>query len=171
MQIAAEVPIGTVIMAAGTINLKSFILCDGQSHSRTTYPDLFKAIGIVFGAGSGPETFQTPDFRGIFPKGSGATTRASGKDSAGNPYAANLGDYSHDKMQGFTVKVGVDAAGANVSRIVLSSGDLDNGAYGSTAIIADGTHGDPRMGFTTEPQSLAVTFYIKAKYDVDVFYG
>lgn len=39
-------------------------LCYGQAVSRTTYADLFNAIGTTWGAGDGSTTFNLPDLRG-----------------------------------------------------------------------------------------------------------
>ncbi len=43
--------------------------CDGGAISRTTYADLFAAIGEAFGKGDGATTFNKPDMRGAFPRG------------------------------------------------------------------------------------------------------
>ncbi len=44
-----------------------WLLCYGQSVSKTTYPDLFDAIGYIYG-GSG-DNFNVPDLRGRIPVG------------------------------------------------------------------------------------------------------
>lgn len=56
---------------AGEINLTAratvpwgTLLCDGAAVSRTTYKELFNAIGTRFGAGDGSTTFNVPDLRG-----------------------------------------------------------------------------------------------------------
>lgn len=41
-----------------------WLLCDGQAVSRTTYADLFAAIGTTFGAGDGSTTFNVPNIKG-----------------------------------------------------------------------------------------------------------
>lgn len=43
------------------------LFCDGSAVSRTTYADLFAAIGTTYGAGDASTTFNVPDFRGRFP--------------------------------------------------------------------------------------------------------
>jgi len=42
----------------------NYLLEDGSAISRTTYSDLFAAIGITYGAGDGSTTFNLPDSRG-----------------------------------------------------------------------------------------------------------
>lgn len=43
--------------------------CDGTAVSRTTYANLFAAIGVMFGNGDGATTFNLPDLRGKFRRG------------------------------------------------------------------------------------------------------
>jgi microcystin-dependent protein len=49
-----------------------WLICDGQSVSRTTYADLFALWGDAFGAGDGTTTFNLPDFRFRSPIGAGS---------------------------------------------------------------------------------------------------
>lgn len=46
-----------------------FLECDGSAVSRTTYANLFAAIGTVHGVGDGSTTFNLPDRRGEFVRG------------------------------------------------------------------------------------------------------
>jgi microcystin-dependent protein len=46
-----------------------WIKCNGAAISRTTYANLFAAIGTTHGAGDGTSTFNLPDYRGLFPRG------------------------------------------------------------------------------------------------------
>jgi phage-related tail fiber protein len=47
-------------------SISGAIYCNGDPFSRTTYADLFAAIGTTFGAGDGSTTFNVPDFRGRY---------------------------------------------------------------------------------------------------------
>ena len=82
------VPTGA-IMAWPTESIPSgFLKCQGQAIARSTYSDLFSAIGVIYGAGDGSSTFNIPDYRGEFLRG-----RAEG--SANDPDRAsrtNRGD-------------------------------------------------------------------------------
>ena len=49
-----------------------FLLCNGAAVSRTTYADLFNAIGTAWGAGDGSTTFNLPDLRGRSTIGQGS---------------------------------------------------------------------------------------------------
>ncbi|MDT9105773.1 phage tail protein, partial [Escherichia coli] len=55
---------GTVLDFAGTTAPNGWLMCYGQAVSRTTYPNLFAAVGTTFGAGDGATTFNLPDARG-----------------------------------------------------------------------------------------------------------
>ena len=62
---------------------------DGSAVSRTTYANLFTAIGTTYGAGDGSTTFNLPDGRGYFVRtwdnGAGRDSgRALGSTQGGN---------------------------------------------------------------------------------------
>lgn len=58
------VPAGCIMPYAGATAPDGWLLCHGQPVSRTTYADLFAAIGTAYGAGDGTTTFNLPDLRG-----------------------------------------------------------------------------------------------------------
>lgn len=51
---------GMVMAFAGTTAPTGWLKCDGSAISRTTYADLFAAIGTKYGAGDGSTTFNLP---------------------------------------------------------------------------------------------------------------
>ncbi|HSY43791.1 MAG TPA: tail fiber protein [Candidatus Acidoferrum sp.] len=58
------------IMAFGGNNIPAgWLLCNGTNVSRTTYANLFAAIGTAWGTGDGSTTFNLPDTRGYFLRG------------------------------------------------------------------------------------------------------
>jgi microcystin-dependent protein len=62
--IAGAVPIGVVNPFAGATAPSGWLLCFGQTVSRTQYSGLFLTIGTTYGAGDGSTTFALPDLRG-----------------------------------------------------------------------------------------------------------
>lgn len=68
---ATSTPPGAMMMYAGAAAPSGWLLCDGQAVSRTTYANLFGAIGVAFGSGDGSTTFNLPDLRGRAPIGAG----------------------------------------------------------------------------------------------------
>lgn len=67
-------PSGSISAYGGASAPTDWLLCDGSAVSRTTYADLFTAIGTAFGVGDGSTTFNLPDLRGNVPVGKDAST-------------------------------------------------------------------------------------------------
>lgn len=64
-----DFPVSYVTMFSATSVPSGYLECDGSAVSRTTYADLFNAIGTTFGNGDGATTFNIPDLRGQFVRG------------------------------------------------------------------------------------------------------
>jgi microcystin-dependent protein len=58
------IPSGLMAPFGGVSAPAEWLLCDGSAVSRTTYADLFAAIGVQWGAGDGSTTFNLPEIRG-----------------------------------------------------------------------------------------------------------
>jgi len=71
------VSIGTIVPFAGTAAPTGFLSCDGAAIDRTVYADLYTAIGDTWGSGDGSTTFNIPDLRNRFIRGS-SSSRAVG---------------------------------------------------------------------------------------------
>ena len=84
----ASVPTGSVFMMATTTVPSGYRECDGSAVSRTTFADLFTAIGTTWGAGDGSTTFNLPDLRGEFVRG---WDNGKGTDS-GRSFASSQSD-------------------------------------------------------------------------------
>lgn len=77
---AAPAPLGTIEATARTTAPAGWLLCNGSAISRTTYVDLFNAIGTTYGAGDGTTTFNIPNTAGrtLMGAGTGAQDGSSG---------------------------------------------------------------------------------------------
>lgn len=84
----SNIPIGGVILYGAAAAPSGYLLCDGTAYSRSTYADLFAAIGTTYGVGNGSTTFNVPDLRQRFPMG----VAASG---TGNVLGATGGTIDH----------------------------------------------------------------------------
>ena len=62
-------PVGSMLMWTGDTLPTSWLSCDGAAVSRTTYEDLFAAIGTTYGVGDNSTTFNLPNLKGKFPIG------------------------------------------------------------------------------------------------------
>ncbi len=70
-------------MYAGSAAPTGWLLCDGTSYLRATYPVLFAAISTTFGSADGTH-FNVPDMRGRVPVGVGTGT-GGGASGTGVP--------------------------------------------------------------------------------------
>lgn len=82
------VPPGCVQMFAGATLPTGWLFCDGAFYNRTVQPDLFAAIGTIYGSSSGDptHTFRVPDLRGRVAAGfdaGNATGRLDGTITGG----------------------------------------------------------------------------------------
>jgi hypothetical protein len=78
-QAQAYLPSGMVLYFANSTVPTGWLQCNGAAVSRTTYANLYAAIGTVYGSGDGSTTFNLPDTRGQFIRSwaSASTTAAS----------------------------------------------------------------------------------------------
>jgi phage-related tail fiber protein len=88
-------PVGAVIHVAMTSAPSGYLKANGDAVSRTTYADLFAAIGTTFGSGDGSTTFNLPDLRGEFVRGwddsrGVDTSRIMGTSQKGTYYSFDL---------------------------------------------------------------------------------
>lgn len=106
-QLAAAVaqalnPPGAIIaFGGGPGNVPSgYLACDGTTIDRTTYSNLFAAIGTAYGSGDGSTTFQLPDFRGMFLRGidNGATNDPDTNSRIASGVGGNTGDAAGSKQ-------------------------------------------------------------------------
>lgn len=68
-----------------------WLLCDGSEVDRTTYAELFSAVGTTFGPGDGSTTFNLPDMRGRTLVGAdGATFGAIGDQGGAETHVHDL---------------------------------------------------------------------------------
>lgn len=74
----AIAPPGLIAMYAGASAPAGYLLCDGTSYLRASYPALFSAIGTSYGAFDSTH-FTVPDLRERFPIGASAGTYSLGQ--------------------------------------------------------------------------------------------
>ena len=83
-----------------------WLVCDGTSYLVSSWPELFGAIGLVFGVGSdktGGTTFNVPDLRGQFIRGFdsvGNTDRDRGGKGFGTTQGDMFGRHNHGPDMG-----------------------------------------------------------------------
>jgi microcystin-dependent protein len=134
-----------------------WLAADGTAVSRSTYAALFAAISTTHGVGDGSTTFNLPDLRGIFVRGSGSQT------ISGITYNKTFATKEGDAFQGHWHEIwGVAAQGAQAGgaddvqtpTTLLSSTSVK-------AAVSDGTNGTPRTAAETRPANIALLYCIK----------
>ncbi len=126
---------GSIVAFGGSGTPAGWLDCDGSAVSRTTYSDLFSAIGTTWGPGDGSTTFNVPDFQGRAPigsgTGSGLSPRAVG-DAGGEEdhqlTKPEMAVHNHD-LGGNTANFIGDGAAANV---YMNSVPTAGQVYGAT---------------------------------------
>ena len=95
-------PVGSVISFAGElgpIGAWGWLLCDGTSLKKVEYPELFAALGGLYGEDQ--ETFNLPDFRGQFLRGvsSDSASTEDRQPATQNGQANGVGSTQKDALQ------------------------------------------------------------------------
>lgn len=93
-------PPGTILAYGGSQAPNGFLMCDGKAYSGVVYSNLFLTIGNIWGPGSGPNSFNVPDFRGRALFGSGV----GGMDMNGGSLTARLiGQVGGEELHKLTI--------------------------------------------------------------------
>ena len=158
----ADAPVGTITPFGGSAIPSGYLLCNGQTVSRTTYAELFAVIGTAFGTGDGSTTFNVPDLRETVPVGVGE----NGNATIANHDIYTIGEFKDDQFQGH------NHSNCSIDYKV-SSQDAKNYAYAwkndwarqtdNLDRMVDSGSGTPRTGTTTHGKQLGVNYIIKAK--------
>lgn len=160
-------PSGIIAPFAGTSAPTGWLACQGQAISRTTYAALFTAIGTTWGAGDGSTTFNVPDLRGMFLRGTGTNTTGSSSGAVGpsvGSYAADTYlNHSHTATStdsGHTHEIERRAGGSVIaggSGQTVSSSTSGTGYANITTTVATSTTG----GTETKPKNYGILYIIK----------
>ena len=124
-------PTGSVIAFAGSSSPSGWLACDGSLVSRTTYADLFAAIGTAYGAGDGSTTFKLPDLVGRVPVGEDTGgTRVTANNNRGQSAGAETHKHA---ATGLTVALSGNTADNSSTKQLASS-------TGANAVVAHDAH-------------------------------
>ena len=164
-------PAGIIMAFAGSTAPTGFLACDGSAVLRATYATLFAAIGTTWGAGNGSTTFNVPDLRGMFVRGTGTNATGSSSGAVGPSVGAYVADtylnHSHaitdpTHSHGFSQNIlGINSGG--------NPGIQSGGNYTATTPIsttsAAGTgisvNTSTTGGTETKPKNYGVLYIIK----------
>jgi hypothetical protein len=144
-----------------------WLVCDGDEVKRDKYPQLFKAIGPIWGRGDNVKTFKLPDLRGIFLRG----VNDSRSDEFSDPNAATRVGASPGSNTGNLVgSYQLDQFKSHVHDRPNDVYDAGGGQGGNTVAKGD-TYGfgwdkntfptSPTGGDETRPKNAYVYYIIK----------
>jgi microcystin-dependent protein len=136
-----QVAPGFLMDYAGGSVPSGWLQCDGTPISRTTFSELFTAIGTTWGAGDGVTTFNIPDFRRRTAVGSGG----SGTGTLGNAVGNVGGAETHTLT---TAELAVHSHGVTDPQHFHSGGSGGASAAGGGATAAGGNTGSASTGIT-----------------------
>jgi microcystin-dependent protein len=171
-------PVGQIVTTGSTTPPDGCLYADGSAVSRTTYADLFAAIGTTYGDGtknpdgsnsiySINQGFNLPNLKGVFLRGAGSQI------INGITYAGVLGTKQGDQMQShkhFPMDPALAPSGKAYQNLLVALqnffevpgyGNVANGTYVTSPPIVDRTNGTPRTGSETRPANVAVAYHIR----------
>lgn len=122
-------PIGSILAWTSNSIPFGYLLCDGSEISRTTYADLFAAIGTTFGVGDGSTTFNLPDLRGRFPLGKSTSGTGSTLGQSGGSLDHTHSIPAHFHSMGSGADLNITASGSGTTGIE-SAGHTHSGTTG-----------------------------------------
>ena len=161
----ADNPIGSIVPYGGATAPTGWLLCNGQAVSRTTYADLFAAIGTSFGAGDGSTTFNLPDLREATTKGAGLSGKTNNHyDSDG----VALGEFVDDRVQDHIHDTFINGDtnypfGTKEGNSTVEYADVDR-QHGTGWKVKANTITAGNHGATTEVKAVGVNYIIKAEH-------
>ena len=146
----AGVPTASVFALATSTVPSGYLECNGAAVSRTTYADLFSAIGTTYGSGNGSSTFNVPDMRGEFLRGWDNGRGVDDSRTLGSSQGHQLQEHTHT----IAYRDHAPPFGGNP----ITIGDLAGGAN-STKETNNGQTGN--FGSETRPRNIAMMYVIK----------
>jgi len=133
---------GMVMSFAGNTIPIGWLLCDGRAVSRTTYAQLYAAIGAQYGTGDGFTTFNLPNCRVNYIVGVGTGTDAGGatksyfRGQAAGFFKATIGQAN---LPSYSITLQATPHQHNYSMRALNGTALEVGYPGYTGLSAGGT--------------------------------
>ena len=135
-QTTPDWPVGAIIPWLGATVPSGWLMCNGQTVSRTTYANLFAVIGTNFGAGDGSTTFHTPALEEYQIAGAASfssaigTGNASGTTGAGLFSAHSSESHSHSLTNSSYTEIGHTMNHSHTASVSSSTGGSHS--HGST---------------------------------------
>ena len=136
------VPAGAVMPFAMNSVPLGWLPCDGSPVSRSIYAGLFAVVGELYGVGDTSTTFNVPDLRGYFVRGSGTNSDGTVAGAFGGKQADGIKAHTHTT----TGNAGVFLQSPGSFVYGVASGSENTGSTG---------------GAETRPKNIALLYCIK----------
>lgn len=163
-----DVLVGSIYYFVTMNQPTGWLICNGQAVNRTTYKDLFDAIGTTYGAGNSSSTFNLPDFRGTFLRCATNGNNSYDPDSAVNRSLGSYQDYATREMYGHTYSFQCDywrtgERAYGVFRDSQYSGSTDSGGSDDwcSKMYLDTNRGSLGSEYEVRPKNVTLTPCIK----------
>jgi len=133
--------------------------CNGSAVSRSTYSNLHSKIGVSYGGGDGSTTFNLPDLRGYFIRGSGTNSDGTASGSFATKQSDDVKPHNHPVSWAFgncVLSVQENRTGRSTGSAMTTS-DINVSTGFPSASIAIQTN----LGTETRPKNIAMMYCIK----------
>ena len=164
------IPTATIVPWSSSSVPTGFLECNGANISRSTYAQLYSALGTTWGSGDGSSTFGLPDLRGEFIRG---WDNSRGIDS-GRSFATSQADQNESHTHSVTdpnhshTQRGLALSGGSGSvAITLGSGQSYQIGYsGQQSSVTTGTSSTgislgTSGGTEARPRNVSLMYIIK----------
>jgi microcystin-dependent protein len=141
----ALVPAGAVQAFAMNSAPAGWLAADGTAVSRSTYAALFAAVSTTYGAGDGSTTFELPDLRGYFVRGSGTNGDGTAAGTFGVKQSDDLKAHDHTVLDDAILTTSTPGGVVNIT--------FPSGTQTRTTSSTGGTE--------TRPKNIAMLYCIK----------
>lgn len=158
---------------AGTLDFigvpDGWLLCDGRSVLKADYPNLYQAIGVIYGGTEEGDSFSVPDYRGRFLRAHGLGA-GQDPDRTSRPFASDFAE-THGLREGSTQtdQFRRHNHGINVAGSVNGDPHLGDRSGSSTDRLRAYWRGGDNAGSTgsnggneTRPRNTYIHYIIKA---------
>jgi microcystin-dependent protein len=139
-------PPGAVMPFAANSAPAGWLTANGAAISRTTYSALFAVIGGTYGVGDGSTTFNLPDLRGYFVRGSGTNSDGVASGTFGARQADAYKSHNHGGLTTAGNTGGESADHAHYVSGTTGGESADHAHYVSGTTSSNGSHTHTQLG-------------------------